>query len=678
MKKTTLFSAIACLGLAACSSQGNEEKQTELGSLQFEHLDSTATPADDFYQFANGTWLKEKQLPDGEARFGSFNEVSDRNREIIKNILNDASTNTYETGTPKRIMGDLYKSFKDTTNRAALGAKPIEADLNTAKALTAADVTSYAAASHLKGIGSFFGMYVGQDLDNNTIYRVSLSQVGLGLPDKEYYFKTDEKSIETRQKYQEHVANMFALVGSKTAAEQAKTVLAVETALAEVSMNATERRDIEKQNNKYTLAELSVLAPNIDWTRYFTEIGAKVELIDTVIVEQPAFFKTLSAWLVTANNTQIQTYAQWDVLNTYAGALSPEFEKTNFDFYGTFLSGIDKQKPFEKRMIDNTGRALGDLLGRLFVEEAFSVEAKEKVSEMVGFMTEVLKERINELAWMSEETRVNALKKVASFKPKLGYPDKWKDFSKLNIVADNLVQNKQEISTFYKRKNINKLGKKIDNSEWGMPAQMVNAYYNPQKNEIVFPAGILQPPFFDPMAEDAVNFARMGAVIGHEMIHGYDDQGAQFDATGAFKNWWTDADRERFNEQTAKLGTLYDSFSPMEGVNVNGQLTMGENIADLGGLKVAYYAYQKALANKERTEINGYTPEQRFFLSFGQIWKSIQTDEYLRKQVATDPHSPTRYRVNGTLKNLPEFYQAFNIKDGDTMFLPESQRALIW
>ena len=490
------------------------------------------------------------------------------------------------------------------------------------------------------------------------------------LTDKDYYFKEDDKSVETREKYVAHVAEMFQLIGQTAdeAKQSAQVVMDMETALASASMNRQERRNIQAGYNKMSFEEFKFSCPNFPWDEYYASVG--LPELDTLIVSQPAYFVKLNEMLKTKSLDDWKTYLGWGMVNTLASKLSTELEEKDFEFYGAYMRGAKAMKPRWKRAVNAMNRKMGDALGKAFVEENFSAASKARVNDMVDNLGAALKERLAGLSWMSEETKQEAYAKLASFTRKLGYPDKWKDLSSLKISRASYLENWMAVNRFEFEENINKFGKPIDKTEWGMPAHIVNAYYNPTWNEIVFPAGIMQPPFFNPEAEDAVNYARMGAVIGHEMIHGFDDQGAQFDATGLFKNWWTAEDKEQFDAQTARLAEQYDAYEVIPGVNVNGKLTLGENIADFGGLTIAYYAYQKSLEGKKTENINGFTPDQRFFIAFGQIWKGNATDEFLRQQVITDPHSPTKFRVNGTLSNMPEFYAAFDVQEDDAMRNP--------
>jgi putative endopeptidase len=641
-------------------------KAPPLMSADFSYMNMAVDPKEDFFQFVNGKWIADNPIPDSESRWGSFNEVSDRNNDVIRTLLEEASASTvHPKGSAKQMIGDYYYAIMDNKTRNSAKTVPIQKQVDKINAASKADLATLLADFHMNGLGGVFGMYVDQDLVDNSKYVVKIGQGGQGLPDKDYYFKDDEKSVETRAAYLEHLEKMFALVGSKQASKKATSIMALEKEFASASMNRLERRDIEAQNNEMTLAELKAICPSFDWDVYFANMG--IPVFDTIIVGQPAYFEKFESILAKGDYNAFKDYLHWNVLNKTASMLSADLETQNFAFYATYMRGAKEMKPDWKRAVGVMNWTMGEPLGRAFVETNFSPESKARVNEMVDNLGAALKERIAQLDWMSPETKEQAYLKLGSFMRKLGYPDTWKDMSSVTITRASIIDNWMAISRFNKNENIAKLGKPIDRTEWGMPAHIVNAYYNPAMNEIVFPAGIMQPPFFDPNAEDAVNYARMGAVIGHEMIHGFDDQGAKFDHEGKFRNWWTEEDMSLFEERTTRLADQYDQYEVLEGVHVNGKLTLGENIADFGGLTMAYYAYQKSLEGKSRAKINSYTPEQRFFISFGQVWKGTATDAFLRQQVATDPHSPVEFRVNGTLSNMPEFFEAFEVQNGNAM-----------
>ncbi len=671
-----------CLAVAgALLATGCKDKtaeSTETATFNADFLDSTARPEDDFYQFANGLWLKNNPVPASESRWGSFNEVNERNNETLKTLLEEASKTSKDKGSVTQIVGDYFACIMDSTKRNADGIKPIQAELDRVKGLTKENLADLVAHQHQFGMGSLFGFGVAEDLKDNTKYAIYISQVGLGLPDKTYYFNKDSASVAMRTEYAKHVDKLFTLGGVGAEGVGAKE-LALETKFASASMDAVEQRNIEIQYNKYAYADFKKLCPNFNWDAYFAGIGVKQ--LDTIIVSQPAFLKNLNTMLASVSLDEWKMYFTNEVIADNASRLSDALEQEQFAFYQEYMRGAKEMKPRWKRAIGSYGGTMGDVLGRAFVEKSFSDDAKKRVEEMVDNLQASLKERLKNLPWMSDSTKAKAMEKMASFTRKMAFPSKWKETNDLKISRSSYAENAMNASNFDFKLMVNKLGKPIDKTEWGMGAHIVNAYYNPVQNEICFPAGILQPPFFDPKAEDAVNYARMGAVIGHEMIHGFDDQGAQFDAKGLFQMWWTKDDFAKFSEKTNALVGQYNQYTPITGdstVKVNGQLTLGENIADFGGLTVAYYAYQKSLEGKKKENIKGYTPEQRFFISFAQIWKANSTDKALKTQVQTDPHSPAKFRVNGTLSNMPEFFKAFNIQEGAKMRQPQDKIVAIW
>lgn len=675
VKKIGFYAAL--LGSASlatqCDSASTTDKMMAEKSFDANYLDTTISPQEDFYQFANGTWIKNTPVPASESRYGSFNEVKDRNDSIIKNIvIKSAEAENLAKGSSQQLVGDYYKSFTNWEQRNAEGLKAFT-DINAEiDALTVDKLPAFVASLNQKGISTLFGFSIFDDLKNNTMNALYFTQAGLGLPDKDYYFKEDEKSVEIRAEYRKHINKMFELAALPAVADD---IYAFEKALASASMNGVEQRNIGALYNKFSFADFNALCPSIDFGAYIADLGAKVE--DTIIVMQPEFYKKLDQ-MVSGDFEKVKNFIRWDVLNSLSGVMNKEVDVQNFTFYSQYLRGKKEQKEDWKRGLDALTGDLGEVLGKAYVEIAFSEEAKAKVNEMVDNLSFALAERLKNLSWMSDETKEKALLKMNSFGRKLAYPDTWKDYSKINIVPSSYTENWMAVNAFNFQEMLDKQGQPVDKTEWGMPAHMVNAYYSPLNNEIAFPAGIMQPPFFNPEAEDAVNYARMGAVIGHEMIHGFDDNGARFDHKGSFNNWWTEDDQAKFKESTTALSEQYSEYQVLPEVHVNGELTLGENIADFGGLTVAYYAYMKSLEGKTATTIDGYSPEQRFFISFAQIWKGNATDEFLRSQVATDPHSPTEFRVNGTLSNMPEFFTAFDVKEGDAMRNSADKLVSIW
>ncbi|MBK5284392.1 MAG: M13 family metallopeptidase, partial [Bacteroidia bacterium] len=558
------------------------------------------------------------------------------------------------------------------------GMHPIAVDLRKVDALQNANqIISLLAGFHSHGISSLFNFSVFPDLKKSDEYISYIGQGGLGLPDRDYYLKDDEKSKQIRDEYLKHISKMFELAGRKSVSEQsAKTIMSLETELAKVSMTRVELRDDEKQYHKFTLAELQASYPDINWQTYFNLLGANG--INNLIVTQPDFFSKVNVLLKSVSLTDWKTYLTWNVINEAADKLNSVFEKQNFYFYSTVLEGTKEMRPRWKRMVGSTNGVLGEAVGQLYVAKVFSAEAKQKVNIMVDNLMAVYKERIQKLDWMGEETKKHALAKLASFSRKLGYPDKWKDYSPLTITRESFLKNYTNAVNFEFNRMITKLGKPIDKTEWGMSPQTVNAYYNPLFNEIVFPAAIMQPPFFYADGDDAVNYGAMGAVIGHEITHGFDDQGSKYDEKGNLNNWWTEEDRERFNKRTAKLVEQYNNITVLENLNVNGELTLGENIADLGGLTMAFAAYKKSLGEKAGETIDEFTPEQRFFLGWAQAWRTQSRPEALRQLILTNPHSPGQVRAVVSPSNMLEFYKAFGARPGHKMFKSVEERAMVW
>lgn len=686
MNKIISLSCAAALIFTACESdkkstqEESSKKQEEqlVQGFDLSNLDTTVAPCENFYQYAIGGWLAKNPVPSTESRWSSFNVVNDSNNLKLKTILEDYAASEHEAGSMKQKIGDFYTSIMDSTHAEELGYSPIDAELKKIDALTTKEEVINLLAHHKSiGVNSLFSIYVGQDDKNSEQYITHLSQSGLGLPDRDYYTKSDQKSKEIQAAYQTHIGKMFSLIDAEDSEAIAQQVYTIEKTLAEASMTRVERRDPNKTYNKMTLAELKSSYNNIPWSTYFKAVG--VNDVQEVIVGQPGFFEVASAQVNTLSLDEWKVYLKWRLIDTYASELSSDFVNQNFDFYGKTLSGTKEMKPRWKRALRKINGNVGQLLGKAFVERHFSKAAKEEVSRMVENLRAVFRSRIENLEWMSEETKGKALEKLASFNKKIGYPDKWRDYSDLVIVADNQVQNVMNSRKFNFNYMINKLGKPIDKDEWFMSPQTVNAYYSSSKNEIVFPAGILQPPFYSKSADAALNYGGIGAVIGHEFTHGFDDQGSKYDAKGNLENWWTEDDRARFDARAQKVVDQFDGFEVLDSVFVNGKLTLGENIADLGGATLAFHALEKELAESGEVEkIDGFTYQQRFFLGWAQVWHMNMTEEELRKRIATDPHSPGEYRVIGPLANMPEFAEAFNCEAGDPMVNTDSTKAIIW
>lgn len=684
MKRILTF-VIAAGTLFSCTTEGKkteeipvEEPVAYRAAVIVEDMDTTINPADNFYMYANGNWIKNNPIPDTEKRWGSFNELDKMHQDRLKKLVDEVATKEQKAGSPEQLVGAYYKAFMDSTARNAKGYEPIKPYLEEiAQIKDKNELPALIAREHLMGVGSFFSLSVGQHKVKSDEYALYVWQSGLGLPNKDYY--KEENWSDIRDAYKKHLSKMFAMTGKDSAEAEklAETVYQIEDDLSTGSRRPKDLRNPDKQYNPYSKKELVQGSKNFDWEKYFSVLDLKG--FDSLIVGQPEFIDNFNKVLAKYPLDDIKTYLEWKVIDNFAGHLSDDFVQANFDFYSTTLNGVKTQKPRWKRATQEmTGVAINEALGKLFVEKHFSPEAKEKLNEMVDNLTAAYKERLQNLSWMSPETKEKALLKLSTFDRKLGYPEEWKDYSALTLKADDYLGNYVANSKFSIRENYDKLGKEVDRTEWGMPPHMVNAYYSPSKNEIVFPAGIIQPPFFDVNAEDAVNYGRMGMIIGHEITHGFDDNGSKYDEKGSLNNWWTEEDRKKFDEMAGKLGATYDAFCPFDSVCVQSELTMGENIADFGGTTVAYYAYLKTDEAKAGKKVDGFTPEQRFFIAMAQIWKNNIRDEALKLQIATDPHSPAIYRVNGPLMHMPEFYAAFNIPDQSGMRLADDTRSTIW
>ncbi len=672
----------AGLALAAChphtTTDNNAVGETAPSSIDVSYMDKTVRPQDDFFQFSNGTWCKNNPVPNSESRWGSFNELDQRNKKVLKEILAEVQSSKGAKGSDAQMLGDYYASYVNMEARNKLGYGAISGKIAKIEAIRSReDIVKTLAEQHQVGIRSLFGFGVDQDLKNVKGHISSFGQSGLGLPNKDFYFNENKKVL--KEKYQEYVRQVFILSGETEdkAKASAQNVIEFETDLASAMMSPEELRVPENTYNKWSAKDFKGAFSNMDMELYLHSSGSQT--FDTLVVEQPDYVQKVNQVFETASMDKWISYLKWKTLNHYAGSLSDEWVKLNFDFYGRTMSGKKEMKPIDERAIDHiTGSTLGEVLGKLFVKKTFSESAKVRINSMVDNLLAAYRTRINGLDWMSEKTKAEALIKLNAIGRKLVCPDKWTDLSSLNIVADNYVANLDDIARYNRKDNFGKLYKPVDEEEWGMPAHMVNAYYHPLLNEIAFPAGIMQPPFFDEKAEDAVNYGRIGMVIGHEFTHGFDDSGAKFAADGSFNNWWQESDQKLFEERTRTLGETFSSFCPIDGHCVNPNLTMGENIADLGGLTMAYYAYSMTTDFKSGKKIEGFTPAQRFFIAYAQLWKINYTEEELKNRIATDPHSPGMYRVNGPLMNCPEFFQAFEVKEGDKMRNPAAKVARIW
>ncbi len=677
MKKSIVYLASVSVLAFACKNSAIQALNPELSTIDTSYMDKSIAPSEDFFLFANGHWLMNNEIPASESRWGSFNELEDRNYEKLTTILED-----FAKGNAKSLrdnqLGAFYTSFTDMKVRNELGYQPIQPQLDKiSKLKSSAELTEYLAFLHNHGVNAGFSLGVGQDMMNVDDHITYASSSGIALPNRDYYFAATKE--EVRAAYLKHIATMFALIGvdEKQAAIDAQVVFNFEKKLAGAMLTPAEERIPELTYNKLSTDDFKKLVPKLNVDQYLKQVGSLS--FDTLVVDHKPFMKQFNSLLEKESIGNWKTYLTWCAINSAADDLSADFVNENFNFFGKVMSGKKEMKDINKRVIDQlTNLSIGEMLGQAFVERHFSEEAKNRVNEMVDNLMIVYKERIEKSTWMSAETKAEAINKLNSFGRKLGFPDQWEDFSSIKIEGKSYYKNLQAIHAYDQKKNFAELNTKVDKSKWEMPAHMVNAYYHPLINEIAFPAGIMQAPFFDNNAEDAVNYGRIGMVIGHEFTHGFDDMGSKFAADGSFKNWWSDADRNKFEERTKILGQTFSNFCPIDGHCVNPDLTMGENIADLGGLTMAYYAYARTDEFKRNEIRAGYTPAQRFFIAYAQLWKIKYTDAELQKRIATDPHSPGMYRVNGPLKNCPEFFDAFNIPVDSKMRNNEKNIAIIW
>jgi putative endopeptidase len=640
-------------------------------------FDKAVRPQDDFFRYVNGGWIKDTEIPPDQSRWGSFNRLIDESEANVRALIEGLAKADAPAGSEARKIGDLYKVFMDEEKADQLGIEPIMDDVHRVFSVeNKADFVKLMAEFQRDGVPGLFGAYVDVDAKKSDQYIVYLFQGGIGLPDESYY--RDPKYQKIREQYLAHVEKMAGLADARDPKNAAARVLDVETKIAKHHWDRVKRRNRDLTYNKKTLKELEALAPGIDWASWFKGLGAPE--IAEVVVAEPDFFTEAAKLLDEIPLDDWKVWLAWRIVHDSASLLSKPFVDEDFAFYGRTLSGAQEIRPRWKRGVDMISGALGEAVGKLYVEKHFPPAAKTRMKELVDNLVAAYREDIGTLDWMSPETRKKALEKLAKFEPKIGYPDKWRDYSKLEIKGDDLLGDARRAQAFEIARSFAKLGKPIDRTEWEMTPQTVNAYYNPTKNEIVFPAAILQPPFFDLEADDAVNYGAIGAVIGHEVGHGFDDQGSKSDGDGNMVNWWTDADRKEFDARAKMLIDQYSEFEPLQlpGQKVNGALTIGENIGDLGGLTIAYKAYKRSLDGKDGPVIDGLTGDQRFFLGWAQAWRSKIRDADLSRRLAVDPHSPAEFRCNGVLRNMPEFYAAFDVKEGDKLWLPSDKRVRIW
>lgn len=680
-KYSAAFCALPLAGLLLSCGTGSEEQSSTTSETLLANMDQSVKAEEDFFRHVNGGWLNRNGIPAEQSSWGSFNELREYNNEVLLNVLQEAAANEkYAAKSDERKVAVFYETGMDSLKAEKLGVKPLKPmfasieEINDKQALR-----EVIAEMHQYSIGAFWNFFVYQDLKQSDQQTIYLSQGGLGLPDRDYYLKEGEEAQKLRDQYVKHITKMLELAGmsAEAAAKDAKAIMALETKMAEASMTRVERRNPDATYNKMSLSEINEMSPAIDWNAYLSELGAPK--METAIVRQPEFIKSASELINETAMEDIKAYLKWKTIHAAADYLSYDFIKEDFDFYGKKLSGREEMKPRWKRVLSSTNGSLGEALGKLYVAKVFPPEAKKAAQDMVDNIKVAFGERIKNLEWMSETTKEQALNKLSTFTVKIGYPDKWKGYEGLEINTDSYLGNIMAASRFEFQRDIEKIGQPVDPTEWGMTPPTVNAYYNPVNNEIVFPAGILQPPFYDYKADPALNYGGIGAVIGHEITHGFDDQGRRYDADGNLKDWWTKEDAERFDKRAQKIVEQFNNYEVLDSLNVNGKLTLGENIADLGGLSVAYDGLMRELEkNGNPGEIDGFTQKQRFFMSWANIWRIKMRPAALKQRLVTDSHSPGEFRVNGPLSNIEAFHKAFDINPGDRMYQPDSLRGNIW
>jgi len=677
MKSWSIVTLLIVISFAFVPNAGPGDEH----GFDLANLDRTANACTDFNQFANGGWMAHNPIPAAYPSWGSFNELAEKNRDVLHQILEDSAKNTSAPkGSNEQKVGDFYAACMDESAIEAAGMRPIEPEFGRIEQIDdASGLQAEIERLQSFGVHSPFAVDSTQDFKNSTQVIGEIDQSGLGMPDRDYYTKEDAKSKQTREEYVKHVAKMFELMGETPAAASTdtKTVMDIETKLAKASLTRVQRRDPDAVYHRMSVAQLKTLAPNFEWESYFDNFGLAGK--GDINVATPDFFKELNGMMTAIPLADWKTYLRWHVINAAAPFLSSKFVDEDFNFKGKILTGTKENLPRWKRCVRYTDGGLGEALGQVYVKKTFTPEAKARAVAMVHNLEAALQADLTTLPWMGDATRKQAIAKLDAFMNKIGYPDKWRDYSALNIDRGIFVHDIWRANAFEFKRDLNKIGKPVDRTEWGMTPPTVNAYYNPLMNEIVFPAGILQPPFYDPNADDAFNYGGMGAVIGHEMTHGFDDEGAKFDAQGNLKNWWTPEDKKNFDARSECVVHQFDGFKVQDKLHENGKLVVGESIADLGGLTVAYAAYEKSLEGKPRPgNIDGFTPEQRFFLGYARVWATNMRPEYERLLVNLDPHPLPRFRVDGPLSNMPAFAKAFSCKAGDPMVRPPGDRCVIW
>jgi putative endopeptidase len=686
MKKATLTIFSLAVIFAACEAPKSAKENEMPPGLDMSMMGEGIDPKADFYSFANGGWMDKTEIPADEGRWGGFPELRKKNDFIMLDVMDRAAENPdFKDGSDEKKAIQFFSVGMDSALAEKVGVTALSKWMDKINAISSQDdLEAIIAEMHSSGYGPYYGVNSFANLKDSKVNALYAGAGGLGLPNRDYYTKEDEKSRDIRAKYVAHIARMLAKANvSGDTDMMASQIMEIENRLALASLTPIESRNIPALYNPMTINGLQELAPNISWERYMNAIGVDMSKVDTIIVTQPKFVKEVSDMMAEVPMENTKAYLKWNLVNQASNYLNNDMVQTNFDFYGKVIRGTEEMKPRKERVLSTTNGVIGEAIGKVYVAETFPPEAKAMAEEMVANLMKAFDQRIKDLPWMSDESKEQALKKLNNLTVKIGYPNKWRDYSSLNVESSgesySFMSNMENAWKWQFAENIKEVGEPVDKERWGMNPQTVNAYFNPLNNEIVFPAAILQPPFYNYTADAAVNYGGMGAVIGHEISHGFDDQGSRFDWEGNMKNWWSEEDRENFNSRTDKLVAQFDAYEALDSVNVQGKLTLGENIGDLGGLNAAYDALQIYLNDNGRPGlIDGFTPEQRLFISWATIWRTKYRDETLRTQVLTDPHSPGMFRAIGPLTNMESFYEAFDIKEGDDLWRSEEDRVKIW
>ena len=664
------------MAFSSCISNDDDSSSQLKSGVNLSRIDKSIRPQDDFYRHVNGNWLNTFEIPDDKSNYGTFTELQEKAKKDIHEIIHSSLSENHIEGSDSQKIADLYKSYMDEEYIENSSTRYLEPELDRINQISnLTDLSSYMAYADIVS-SSPFGIYVSVDQKNPDQYIMYISQSGLSLPDRDYYLEESENMKKYRKQYKNYISQIFSFTGLEEPRKAAESILELETKIARIQWEREENRDPKKTYNLRTIEDLNKNQANIDWQSWLKSLA--IEDYDTFVVRQPDYLDSLNKMIPTISLDRWKTYFKWQILNSFSPYLSKEFQDAHFNFYKKVLSGVSEEEPRWQRAVSLVNRSIGELVGKAYVKKYFDSKSKEKMQDLVDNLKESYAISIQGLGWMSKKTKKEALKKLDKFRSKIGFPNEWKTYENLEINSQKLFHNIKNIRLFKFQENTSKLGKKINREEWKMNPQTVNAYYSPLTNEIVFPAAILQAPFFNFSADDAINYGAIGAVIGHEMGHGFDDKGSQFDGNGMLRDWWEKSDRDNFNERTRMLVEQYNNYTVVDGTKVNGEFTLGENIGDAAGVVIAFKAYQLSKKNKKDIKIDGLTGDQRFFFGWATIWARLYRDAELLQRIKTDPHAPSEFRCNGPLVNMPEFVKTFDVKENDGMYKSPEKQIKIW